>query len=160
MCCGLRHRYHLRARFRLPVNQWRCQMPLPAKDDLIVAWVTRSEERSATNLPPVDGPVPLVAYADHMVDIAGKTWCMGCTYQGTAAEFSDPAHPAHAAALGVKQRVIENLHLRATNQGLPDPQACAERVFLFLEGVWAATRMFGATAPLTHAKDAIRKLIA
>jgi AcrR family transcriptional regulator len=131
----------------------------PAKDDLIVAWVARSEERSAKSLPPVDGPLPLIAYADHMIDIAGKVWCMGCTYQGTAAEFSDPAHPAHAAALGVKRRVIAQLHLRAQNQGLPDAQAQAERVFLFLEGVWAATRMFGAEAPLTHAKDAIRKLI-
>ncbi len=131
----------------------------PAKDDLIVAWIARSEERSGKSLPPVDGPLPLIAYADHMIDIAGKVWCMGCTYQGTAAEFSDPAHPAHAAALGVKRRVIAQLQLRAQNQGLPDAQAHAERVFLFLEGVWAATRMFGAKAPLTHAKDAIRKLI-
>jgi AcrR family transcriptional regulator len=132
----------------------------PAKDDLIVAWVMRSEERSAKSLPPVDGPLPLIAYADHMIDIAGKVWCLGCTYQGTAAEFSDPAHPAHAASMGVKRRVIENLQQRARNQGLRDPQAAAERVFLLLEGVWAATRMFGATAPLSHAKDAIRRLIA
>jgi AcrR family transcriptional regulator len=132
----------------------------PAKDDLIVAWVARSEERSATKLPPVDCPLPLTAYADHMIDIAGKVWCLGCTYQGTAAEFSDPAHPAHAAAMGVKRRVIDQLCMRARNQGVADPQSSAERVFLFLEGVWAATRMFGALAPLTHAKDAIRRLIA
>jgi AcrR family transcriptional regulator len=131
----------------------------PAKDDLIVAWVNRTEERFVTGLPPEDGPLPLIAYADQMIDIAGKVWCMGCTYQGTAAEFSDPAHPAHAASMGVKRRVIDQLLVRARNQGVADPQASAERVFLFLEGVWAATRMFGADAPLTHAKDAIRKLI-
>jgi AcrR family transcriptional regulator len=132
----------------------------PAKDDLIVAWVERSEVLSASKLPPIDGPLPLTAYADHMIDIAQKVWCMGCTYQGTAAEFSDPAHPAHAAAIRVKTRVIENLRQRAVNQGLAFPQATAERVFLFLEGVWAATRMFGARAPLGLAKDAIRRLIA
>lgn len=132
----------------------------PAKDDLIVAWVNRAEERFVANLPPEDGPLPLIVYADQMIDIAGKVWCLGCTYQGTAAEFADPAHPAHAASMGVKRRVIDQLHIRARNQGLPDPQASAERVFLFLEGVWAATRMFGTSVPLTHAKDAIRRLIA
>jgi AcrR family transcriptional regulator len=131
----------------------------PAKDDLIVAWVNRAEARFVAGLPPEDGPLPLTVYADRMIDIAGKIWCLGCTYQGTAAEFSDPAHPAHAASMGVKRRVIDQLLVRARNQGVADPQACAEAVFLFLEGVWAATRMFGAGAPLGHAKQAVAKLI-
>lgn len=130
----------------------------PSKDDLIVAWIDRAEERSAQALPPLDCPEPLTAYVDRMIAIARQGGCMGCTYQGTAAEFSDPAHPAHAAAISVKRRVIETLEARARAQGLSDPQATARAVFLFLEGVWASVRMFGASAPLAGAETAVRRL--
>jgi AcrR family transcriptional regulator len=130
----------------------------PSKDDLIVAWITHAEAQSAQGLPPADGPHPLIAYADAMVDIALQPYCMGCTYQGTAAEFVDPAHPAHAASLGVKKRVLALLSDRALTEGHADPEAVAEGIYLLLEGVWASSRMFGANAPLSHAKAAIRKL--
>jgi AcrR family transcriptional regulator len=131
----------------------------PSKDDLIVAWIGQAEAKSTASFPPEDGPNPLTAYAEAMIDIATRHWCLGCTYQGSAAEFGDPAHPAHVAACAVKLRVIESLLRRASTQGLPDPQAAAERVFLLLEGVWAAVRMFGTAAPLGQAKTALRLLI-
>jgi AcrR family transcriptional regulator len=130
----------------------------PSKDDLIVAWINRAEMVSGKALPPADGPHPLISYADAMVDIALQPTCLGCTYQGTAAEFADPAHPAHAAALGVKERVLAVLTDRAVTEGHADPTAVAEGIYLLLEGVWATSRMFGAKAPLAHAKAAIRKL--
>jgi AcrR family transcriptional regulator len=132
----------------------------PSKDDLIVAWIDHAEAQSRTGLPPADGPAPFFAYADRMIDIATKVWCLGCTYQGSAAEFQDPQHPAHRAAIGVKRRVIEELESRARAQGLPDAKGAAERVFVYLEGVWASVRMFGADAPLAKAGDAIRRLAA
>jgi AcrR family transcriptional regulator len=131
----------------------------PSKDDLIVAWIGQAEAQSTAAFPPEDSPQPLTAFAEAMIDIATNHWCLGCTYQGSAAEFGDPAHPAHVAARGVKLRVIESLQRRAGTQGLPDPQAAAERVFLLLEGVWAAVRMFGPQAPLGQAKSALRLLI-
>lgn len=85
---------------------------------------------------------------------------MGCAYQGTAAEFHAADHPAHAAGLGVKQRVLASLERRARNQGLNEPRRGAESVFLFLEGVWASVRMFGPDAPLDHAEAALDRLIA
>ncbi len=130
----------------------------PSKDDLIVAWINRAEAMSSKAIPSVDGPTPLIAYGEAMVDIALQPYCLGCTFQGTAAEFVDPAHPAHAAALGVKKRVLALLRERAITEGHADPKAVAEGVYLLLEGVWATSRMFGATAPLVHAKAAIRKL--
>jgi AcrR family transcriptional regulator len=132
----------------------------PSKDDLIVAWIERAENRSNSALPPEDGPAPLTAYADAMIDLATRVWCLGCTYQSSAAEFGDPQHPAHVAAIGVKTRVIEALERRATDQGLADPRTKAEQVFLLLEGVWASVRMFGSNAPLAHAKAAVRTLLA
>lgn len=130
----------------------------PSKDDLIVAWIARAEERASQNLPPVDGPQPLTAYVEQMIAIARQGGCMGCTYQGTAAEFHDPAHPAHAAAMGVKRRVLDALETRARAQGLGQPRETAEAVFLFLEGIWASVRMFGASAPLSGAEAAARRL--
>ena len=132
----------------------------PSKDDLIVAWIARAEDGSQGALPPEDGPEPLTAYALAMLAIARTGGCMGCTFQGTAAEFHNPAHPAHAAGLAVKQRVLDTLERRARAQGLQDPRAKAEAVFLFLEGIWASVRMFGAAAPLDHAEAALEKLIA
>ena len=130
----------------------------PAKDDLIVAWIEKAEASANLNLPPVDGPAPLFAYADHMIDIAQKPWCMGCTYQGTAAEFKDETHPAHAAAIKIKLRTLETITLRARNQKAKNPQKTSEQVYLFLEGVWVSVRMFGSVAPIKNAKDAVRRL--
>jgi AcrR family transcriptional regulator len=131
----------------------------PAKDDLIVAWLLQAEAMSLAYAPPEDGAAPLTAFAHALIDLAGRPQCLGCTWQGTAAEFADPDHPAHATGLAVKTRTLAALVRRATAQGLPDPQASAERVFLLLEGVWAATRMFGPlAAPLAHAKDAVARL--
>ena len=130
----------------------------PAKDDLIVAWIEKAEASANSNLPPADGPAPLFAYADHMIDIAHKPWCMGCTYQGTAAEFKNEEHPAHAAAMKIKTRTLAAITLRARNQKAKKPQKTAEQIYLLLEGVWASVRMFGPEAPIQHAKAAVRRL--
>jgi AcrR family transcriptional regulator len=131
----------------------------PSKDDLIVAWIARAEAQSAAGLPPMDGPEPLYAWGDRMIDIAGRPTCLGCTYQGAAAEFVEPSHPAHAAALGVKRRVMAELAERARNQGIAAPDTVAAQVFILIEGVWAIARMFGPDAPLTHAKAALRAVV-
>jgi AcrR family transcriptional regulator len=132
----------------------------PAKDDLIVAWIAEAEARSLQGLPPEDGPAPLTDYLLAMLEIAGRNTCLGCTYQGSAAEFADPAHPAHAAALAVKERVLATLRRRARAEGLRRPRQVAEQLFLLLEGIWAARRMFGPEAPLAHAEAAFASLIA
>ena len=131
----------------------------PSKDDLIVAWINRAEASSRATLPAEKGAEPLTDYVFAMIKIARKSTCMGCTYQGTAAEFSDTAHPAHGAALGVKGRVLQDLQRLAALQKQPDPQATAERVFLLLEGIWASVRMFGQAAPLAQAEVAFARLL-
>jgi AcrR family transcriptional regulator len=134
----------------------------PSKDDLIAAWIERAgafgtqlEERAAK-----DSTQPLLAAFEAYVDLARRADCLGCAFQGTAAEFPDPDHPAHAASLVVKRGVISRFEQLAQAQGLPDPRAKAEMLFLLLEGIWASVRMFGASAPLDHARTAGRKLLA
>jgi AcrR family transcriptional regulator len=132
----------------------------PSKDDLIVAWIQGAEKSSQQHLPPATGTHPLFDYVDALLAIAKQSWCMGCTYQVTAAEFVDRDHPAHAASMAVKQRVLAELKARAKQQGVKHPQAVAEKLFLLLEGVWASVRMFHSDAPLVHAKAAARQLAA
>jgi AcrR family transcriptional regulator len=132
----------------------------PSKDDLIVAWIDKAEGFSKARLSTEHGPTPLFEYMDTMIGIARETWCMGCTFQGTASEFADVAHPAHAAAKRVKQNVLDELKSRAKAQGMAESHIVAEQMYLFLEGIWASVRMFRSDAPLAHAKDAVRKLAA
>jgi AcrR family transcriptional regulator len=131
----------------------------PSKDALIVAWIDLAEAQSLAQLPPPGGPQPLTDYLRHMLELARRPQCLGCTYQGSAAEFADPAHPVHAAAIGVKQRVLETLEDRARVQGVAEPRKVAEQAFLLLEGIWASVRMFGTKAPLDHAEAAFNRLI-
>jgi AcrR family transcriptional regulator len=131
----------------------------PSKDDLIVAWIERAEAMTKDAAPPVDGPCALTDFALAMIAIAGGPQCMGCTFQGSAAEFAEPGHPAHAAAIGVKRRTLSDMEARARAEGLPDPAGAARRVFLLLEGVWASVRMFGSDAPLEAAREALPRLL-
>jgi AcrR family transcriptional regulator len=130
----------------------------PSKDDLIVAWIKQAEAGSRRMLPDIESATPLFDYMDMMIGIADQKWCMGCTFQGAASEFGEVAHPAHAAALEVKQNTIAELRQRAKAQGLADPDKIADMMFLLLEGVWASVRMFKADAPLQHANEAVRAL--
>lgn len=130
----------------------------PSKDELIVAWIKSAEKMTSVLLPPMDGATPLFDYMDKMIGVAEHTWCAGCTFQGAASEFGDTSHPAHAAALQVKQNVIAELETRAAQQKLSDPKKIAQLMFLLLEGVWASVRMFKAEAPIQHAKAAVRAL--
>ncbi len=131
----------------------------PSKDDLIVAWVGAAEKGAASELPPAGSATALTDYVKLMVAIARRPGCVGCTYQGAAGEFVGQDHPAHKAARGVKERVIADLGVRARSQGLRAPDEVAEDVFLVIEGLWAATRMFGPDAPFAAAERAALQII-
>ena len=131
----------------------------PSKDALIVAWIERAEAVSLKSAAPISGPCPLTDHALAMIALAKRPACMGCTYQATASEFGGLDHPAHLAALSVKRRVLHDLEARAAAQGLTPPRQAAEAVFLVLEGIWAARRMFGPDAPLDNSARAVQALI-
>jgi hypothetical protein len=65
----------------------------------------------------------------------------------------------HRAARGVKDRVLTDLAVRARAQGLREPEAVAEEMFLLTEGLWAAKRMYGAAAPLEAYARAAERII-
>ena len=67
----------------------------PSKDDLIVAWIEQAARFGESFEAAIESinPHPLLPIFDAYIELAVRPACMGCTFQGTAAEFPEPAHP-------------------------------------------------------------------
>ena len=120
----------------------------PSKDDLIVAYLERANRQFWEWLDgasaAVDDPKrKLLAMFDAVGKLANSPQCLGCTFQGTAAEFPDPKHPGHRVALAHKQAVRARLRALAEQAGLREPEDLADQLLLLMDGAWVAARMFG-----------------
>ncbi|MEE8600088.1 TetR/AcrR family transcriptional regulator [Euzebya tangerina] len=143
----------------------------PSKDDLIVAYlrrtdaaftrwldaeVARAAERAGT-LTPTDELRLLL----ELIQVkAVSPSCAGCTFQGAAAEFPDAAHQVHAVAKQHKDALRARLTGLAERAGLAEPARLADELLLLIDGAWAAARMYrGVTgspaAVLRHAAAAV-----
>jgi len=136
----------------------------PSKDDLIVAYLDRANEQFWEWLDGacagVDDPrARLLAMFDAVGKLANSPQCLGCTFQGTAAEFPDPEHPGHRVALAHKQAVRARLRTLAEHAGLREPDDLADQLLLLMDGAWVAARMFGPDNPSMQAAAAARALI-
>jgi AcrR family transcriptional regulator len=136
----------------------------PSKDDLIVAYLERSdsegwkwiEDATAGEATPRG---KLIAMFDALSERADSAACLGCPVQATAAEFPDPNHPGHRVALASKQKVRAHLLDLAEQAGLRAPEALADQLMLLMDGAYASSRMFGPGNPARHAGAAARALI-
>lgn len=136
----------------------------PSKDDLIVAYLEDSNRRFWDWL---DGAVAditdpldkLVGMFGAIEKLATSPECLGCTFQGTAAEFPDRAHPGHQVALAHKQKVCERFAELAADAGLHNPEVLAARLLLLMDGAWVAARMYGPHNPASGLTEAARTLI-
>jgi AcrR family transcriptional regulator len=136
----------------------------PSKDDLIVAYLERANEQFWAWLDgasaAVDDPkAKLAAIFDAVGELANSPRCLGCTFQGTAAEFPDPEHPGHRVALAHKQAVRARLGTLAEHAGLRQPEDLADQLLLLMDGAWVAARMFGPHNPAVQVAAAARALI-
>jgi AcrR family transcriptional regulator len=136
----------------------------PSKDDLIAAYLERANERFWRWLDAavagVDDPrARLVSMFDAVGKLANDPQCLGCTFQGTAAEFPDPEHPGHRVALAHKQAVLARLGTLAREADLRDPEALADQLLLLMDGAWVAARMFGPHNPSAQVAAAATALI-
>jgi AcrR family transcriptional regulator len=136
----------------------------PSKDDLIAAYLERANERFwhwlDAAVADVDDPKErLVAMFDAVGKLANGPQCLGCTFQGTAAEFPNPDHPGHRVARAHKQAVLARLHTLAQEADLRDPEALADQLLLLMDGAWVAARMFGPGNPSAQVAAAATALI-
>ncbi|MGC2241418.1 MAG: TetR/AcrR family transcriptional regulator [Acidimicrobiia bacterium] len=136
----------------------------PSKDDLIVAYLEESNRQYWEWL---DGAVAditdpldkLVGMFGAIEKLATSPECLGCTFQGTAAEFPDQDHPGHQVALAHKKRVRDRFAQLAREAGLRDPHELGNQLLLLMDGAWVAARMYGPANPATGVTDAVRTLI-
>jgi AcrR family transcriptional regulator len=135
----------------------------PSKDDLIVAYLERSNEQFWAWF---DGALgqggareQLARVFEELGRFATSPACFGCMFQLAAADFPDPEHPAHGVALTHKTAVIERLRDLAVQAGSPDPAALAAQLFLVMDGAFVASRMFRSASPAAHAGGAAASII-
>ena len=136
-----------------------------SKDDLIVAYLEESNRQfwewlnSATdNLK--DPLERLMAIFEEVERVSTSPQCLGCAFQGTAAEFPDRDHRGHQVALAHKQAALDRFADLARQGGLDDPEHLADQLLLLMDGAWLAARMFGPDNPARGLTTAARALTA
>jgi AcrR family transcriptional regulator len=133
----------------------------PTKDDLIVAWLEQASAYAASwEATAIAGRLdPLIALVEAVVERSAESTCFGCTFQVSASEFPDQASVVHQAAKRAKDATLGRYAAYARHQNLPHPDRIAADIFLLIEGIWTAVRMYGRDAPVAHAADTARRLI-
>ncbi|HEX2916793.1 MAG TPA: TetR/AcrR family transcriptional regulator [Chloroflexia bacterium] len=129
-----------------------------SKDDLIVAYLEQSNEGfwrwfdSAVAIY-AEPRRQLYALFEALEKLVTNPTCLGCTFQGTAAEFPDRQHPGHAVALAHKQSVRERLRKMAAEAGAKEPETLAAQLLLLMDGAFVAARMYGPLNPENPARS-------
>ncbi|HEX2192614.1 MAG TPA: TetR/AcrR family transcriptional regulator [Acidimicrobiales bacterium] len=135
----------------------------PSKDDLIVAYLDRSNEQFWAwfegSLGTGGPPQQLMRIFEELGTFTTSPACFGCMFQLAAADFPDPEHPAHRVALAHKTAVIDRLRDLAARAGSPDPDALAAQLFLLMDGAFVASRMFRDASPAAHVGAAAASVI-
>jgi AcrR family transcriptional regulator len=129
----------------------------PSKDDLIVAYLEDSNLRFwewlETAVADLDDPGErLVGMFEAIEKLTASPECLGCTFQGTAAEFPDRDHPGHQVALAHKETVRRRFTELARRAKLDDPEILGDHLLLLMDGAWVAARMYG---PRNPARDLV-----
>ena len=135
-----------------------------SKDDLIVAYLERANEGfwawfEGAHNPTCSPREQIIDLFDELAKLATSKQCLGCTFQVTAAEFPDPAHPGHATALAHKEAVRARLRHLAADAGAPAPDELGDSLLLLMDGTFAATRMYGKASPASHVAGAARAVL-
>ena len=137
----------------------------PSKDDLIVAYLEESNRRYWEwldgSIAGIEDPLEkLVGMFQAIERLATSPECLGCTFQGTAAEFPDRDHPGHQVAAAHKTKVRDRFARLAAEAGLRHPGELADQLLLLMDGAWVAARMYGPDNPASGLVSATRALIA
>jgi AcrR family transcriptional regulator len=137
----------------------------PSKDDLIAAYLERSNERFWAWLDREmakarDPRAKLLRAFRALGRQATSPSCRGCGFQNAAAEFPDATHPAHKVALAHKRQVLERFTALGREARLRSPETLAAQLLLLMDGAWVAARMFGPRNPAAKVAEAAEALIA
>ena len=135
----------------------------PSKDDLIVAYLERSNEQFWAWFEGALGEgsprQQLLRVFEELAGFATSPACFGCMFQLAAADFPDQEHPANRTALAHKRAVIERLRDLAAGAAAPDPDGLAAQLLLLMDGAFVASRMFPDSSPAAHVGRAAASIV-
>jgi AcrR family transcriptional regulator len=142
-----------------------------SKDDLVAAYIERADrlyrewfnEAAASGADPDD---QILAVFDALAEQVQPQHCRGCPFLMALAEFPDPAHPAHRAAVAMKAwvrgrlgQLTAELAGRRPQSGAIRPDLLADQLSLIMEGVYASAQALGAEGPARHARTVVESLL-
>jgi len=140
-----------------------------SKDDLIAAYIERADRRyrdwfdaaaAAGGAGPRD---QILAVFDALGEQVQPQNCRGCPFLMALAEFPDPAHPAHRAAVSMKAWVRDRFGQPAAalaGDGRPTrPEMLADQLSLVMEGTYASAQALSADGPARHARTVAESLL-
>lgn len=93
----------------------------------------------------------VLALFDALGDLVSPEQCRGCPFLMILAEFPDPAHPAHRAAVANKTWVRRRLG-ELTARFAAHPEQLADQLSLVMEGTYASVQALSAAGPARRAR--------
>jgi AcrR family transcriptional regulator len=141
-----------------------------SKDDLIAAYIERADRLyrewfdAAAGAGGADPRQAILAVFDALGEQVQPQHCRGCPFLMALAEFPDPAHPAHRAAVTMKTWVrdrLGQLTAELANGGrVARPELVADQLSVIMEGVYASAQALTAEGPARHARTLVESVLA
>jgi AcrR family transcriptional regulator len=138
---------------RAGVNKMSLYRQFKSKDDLVLAYLERSDEsfwgyfNASMDKHPDDARAQLLQFFIDVSERASRPGYRGCPFVNVAAEFPDASHAARQFVQRNKARLLERLHERAEAAGATGPAALADDLAFLIEGAYTASQTFGTDAP-------------
>jgi AcrR family transcriptional regulator len=136
----------------------------PSKDDLIIAYLKDWDDVFWINFEQNTKDAPtsrekLLAFFEGLQGYVQSPACYGCPFLNLATEYPEMDYPGHQIAIEHKKKVRTRFSQLAKAAGANNPTVLADQLFLFMDGAFMASRMFGATNPAAHVVEAAQVLI-
>lgn len=150
---------------RAGVNKMSLYRQFSSKDELVVAYLKRCDERFFARLEasvaqhPGEPVRQLLQYFDDLTQRASADNYRGCPFVNVAAEFPDASHPARRAVADNKSKLIARLTTLAEAARAADPAALGEELALLIEGIYAASQTYGPGCRAIRAAPRMAKLL-
>ena len=137
-----------------------------SRDDFFVACVQQRDEwesqawMSAMRRTAGDDPrAQLMAYFTVMDTWFNDPEYRGCIFVNVAAEFTDPRHPVHQAAVAHKKKMREGVRDIAIEADAEDPEGFADQFTILVEGTFLLRHVHDRNDAARVAMPTVRALI-
>jgi AcrR family transcriptional regulator len=151
---------------RAGVNKMSLYRQFASKDELVVAYLERMDERfrrrfeASVAKHPGEPAKQLVQALEDLVKRASSPDYRGCPFLNIACEFGDPVHPARQSVERNKSYLMTRLVEISTAAGADNPVELAESLALLVDGIYATSQTSGpGSGPLRAAPRIARTLI-